>query len=233
MKIHCTYCPNSNHPNLKHDLIKLVNQNNPYVIGGDLNCKHQNWNCLRSNKGGRCLRNLSMNYPNCTILAPENPTRYSASGTANTLDIFISNNNIPVYNVTTRTELSSDHFPVTCSLSLSAEQIHSPQTRFNYKASDWIAYGVYIDCCLENYCNDFRDQLDIDLAIESLNKFILTAREISVPKIFNTRYDNLILPEKVHFLIRYRNTLRRQWIRTRCFFIKNAVNFLNRMKFFI
>ena len=43
IKIFCCYCPNSSHPNFPADISKLTRQNTPYILGGDLNCKHQKW----------------------------------------------------------------------------------------------------------------------------------------------------------------------------------------------
>ncbi|KAJ0177475.1 hypothetical protein K1T71_007484 [Dendrolimus kikuchii] len=74
---------------IKKDLETLFNLGPAVIIAGDLNCKHEQWNCNTTNPNGRALINISDNLL-FDILTPMTPTRYPPNrdwGTPNTLDL--------------------------------------------------------------------------------------------------------------------------------------------------
>ncbi|GFU07110.1 RNA-directed DNA polymerase from mobile element jockey [Trichonephila clavipes] len=84
--------------------------NSNCVILGDFNATHNTWNCFRNSTRGTQLKDFC-DRVNIEIIYPDSPTRYGYN-TSNTLDIALVNDfNLP-YNITSLTELSSDHNPV-------------------------------------------------------------------------------------------------------------------------
>ena len=58
------------------ELDELYNSGNKVIVIGDLNSKHQSWDCSRrSNKNGRDLFNF-LRYKEFVLLAPDRPTHY-------------------------------------------------------------------------------------------------------------------------------------------------------------
>jgi hypothetical protein len=154
LQIFCCYCPNSNVNSFRSDFVKLTNNNNNYVIGGDFNSRHQAWHCSRSNKGGRAIYDVLVNTDNVMIFRPDKPTYYSHAGTPSFLDLFFSNLSSQIINVSTFIDLNSDHLPIILEIN-SSPLVHSQPTYFDYKNADWDKFQEIIDLSLSSLdCNE-------------------------------------------------------------------------------
>ncbi|GFW26972.1 putative RNA-directed DNA polymerase from transposon X-element [Trichonephila clavipes] len=98
------------------DLENILQINSNGVIFGDFNATHNAWNCSRNSIRGIQLKNFA-DLTNLEIAFPNFPTRYGYNS-SNTLDIALINNfNFP-YNISSISDLSSDHNPVFLNFSL-------------------------------------------------------------------------------------------------------------------
>ncbi|GFU00279.1 hypothetical protein TNCV_4258481 [Trichonephila clavipes] len=108
------------------DFEQLLQTNSNCVIFGDLNAKHNEWNCSVNSTRGKQLKTFTDTL-NLTIVYPNSPTRFG-HGTSNALDIAVINNfNFP-FTIDSIPELSSDHNPVFLNFSLTSP-IHQDNAR--------------------------------------------------------------------------------------------------------
>lgn len=101
------------HKLLFPELDKLLKNEIPTIVGGDLNSKSTTWNCPADNTNGRkLLRHADRR--NYIIRYPENPTHTPSIRTnrPSTIDLFLTNNNTITSRPKTIKDLSSDHDPV-------------------------------------------------------------------------------------------------------------------------
>lgn len=229
LHIFACYSPNSSSIAFRDDLAKLTNRNFQFIAGGDFNCRHQQWNCYRSNQGGRALANLSINSNNCFVIAPNNHTHYSPRGYPSTLDLFITNTPNIVQNVETLSELNSNHLPVILSISFNCSQNPFLKQVFKYKYANWNLFRTNIENKISEYpnINTLHTINEIDSAIDQFTKIIVESRDIAVPKSIARHPDKLVLDNDTIVLIRLRNTRRRQYQRHRIPYLKNLINRLN------
>jgi len=113
-------------PLVKEDYDKLIglSKSGKFIFGGDLNCKHTDWNSrLTTWRGKKLARHADTN--GYAISAPDSPTYYPYHKTAppDVLDIFLHHMELPVEDVVALDELNSDHVPVllTTKCSMSAQ----------------------------------------------------------------------------------------------------------------
>ncbi|GFX52860.1 probable RNA-directed DNA polymerase from transposon X-element [Trichonephila clavipes] len=108
------------------DLENILQINSNCVIFGDFNATHNAWNCSHNSTRGTQLKNFTDTL-NINIAFPNMPTRYGTHS-SNTLDIALINNfNFP-YDITSISDLSSDHNPVILNFSL-CNITHMDKTR--------------------------------------------------------------------------------------------------------
>lgn len=197
---------------LRNDIMKLTRRHGKYVIGGDLNARHETWGNSRRNRNGVVL-NEDLQCGHYNILAPDLPTRVSRTGTRSIIDIFISNIGPSISLPVVHEELSSDHFPVLVEVGAGVEN-RRVYTRRDYHRVNWEAYKATVD---ENI--DFDRQLvtseDIDAAVEEVQLAISRAVEANVREVPVTSKSVQIDPTTLK-LIQLRNIYRRQYQRTRC-----------------
>lgn len=215
----------------KSDLNKLLRINNKAIIGGDLNCRHQSWNCLRSNHWGGILYDVANSSQHFSLLYPATPTYIPSSPTKNpsTLDFFITNCanfcSVPL----TLNMLSSDHLPVKLTLS-DAVKINSGNLCYNYSAANWNLYKAYLNSNLpldNSSVNPIVSNDDVDSLCSHLVSSIKAAADLAIPKRSLTRIQDTHLPENILYLIRLRNAERRKWLRYRIDAFLYKVKLLN------
>ncbi|GFW03458.1 probable RNA-directed DNA polymerase from transposon BS [Trichonephila clavipes] len=98
------------------DIENILQINSNCVIFGDFNATHNAWNSSHNSTRGTQLKNFADTL-NLNIAFPNMPTRYGPHS-SNTLDIALINNfNFP-YEITSISDLSSDHNPVILNFSL-------------------------------------------------------------------------------------------------------------------
>lgn len=168
----------------KSDLRRLLNTDDKYIICGDLNSKHGNWNCLRANQWGNILNDFTTYFP-VSILYPNSPTYIPSNSNINptTLDLILTNTPQFISNPLTINDLSSDHLPVSFSLSTTTPRIEN--LVFNFQLADWRKYSSYLNNSIKN--NFIHTTLDssnaIDDSIEYFSGLLLEAVRQSVPKV--------------------------------------------------
>lgn len=227
VKIYSCYCPNSS--DIRNDIIKISNSGGAYFAGGDFNCSHNNWHCMRNNKGGNALNNIMQNSDNCVVVAPNDATYYSYRGTPNILDLFLTNHSEMIQSINTVLELNSDHLPVICSISYDCINSNVNSKKFNYRYANWNSYQDIIDSDIPNFQSRLLTSPEsIDEAIQLVTNTIDQARNLSIPIVRSLQPERIILDDESLMLIRLRNIRRRQWNRTRHRFLKTIVNELNR-----
>lgn len=148
IKMFCVYFPGGRVSaqkrfDLNCDLRKLVSFNDIFLVGGDLNCRHRNWGCLRANSWGNILADLHSRHP-FHILYPPHPTFIPSNPRANpsTLDLFLTNMQELFSQPVVINDLSSDHFPVKCSIVLSPKQTNN--LIFDFQNANWERFRTKI-----------------------------------------------------------------------------------------
>lgn len=231
IKIFCCYCRDSKSNLLRNDFIKLSSGSDMYLAGGDFNCRHSQWNCLRNNKGGRTLYSYASNTDNCSVVGSDEPSYYSYAGTPSYIDLFLTNS-APITSVKTLNELSSDHLPILGLVDFTPG-IKTKNKIPNYKNCDW---NFYKDCVnyhlFHNNISVEETQLNlsktgVDDMVDLFTESIINAKNDSIPMTSIVSNRRLILTEEIIFLIKIRNTRRRQWQRTRNPLFKSVMNFVN------
>ena len=118
------------------DIDTLLATSNKVIIIGDLNAKHQAWNCHRANKSGKSLYKHIRKKP-YAIQAPDNYTLYPyLNALPSIVDIAIIKNICNFQSIEAINELDSDHHPVLVALS-SHNTKTSNRTFLNYKRANW------------------------------------------------------------------------------------------------
>lgn len=190
-----------------NDLALLTRPRRKFIIAGDFNAKHAAWNNSRSNINGNLMFSDSqLGY--YTILAPDEQTFTSPSGSASTLDIFLSNLENQAAQPLTLHELSSDHLPVVL------EVDHQARNRRNFARKDyhnvnWTAFQRLVDQNIDTQAALVTPE-NIDRAIGNLQRAIEIADEECVRKIPVVGKFS-VLDATTKYVIRLRNIVRRQW----------------------
>lgn len=233
VNIVAAYYPGSNKKvhlhQFRRDIRKLTNCPDPFFIVGDFNSRHTMWNCARANKAGKILFQ-EYESSNFYIHYPDAPTRHSPGrGRPSTLDLTLSNNRIQMSVPIVHTELSSDHLPVTFTIS-NITPTELPGRRFRcYEKANWNLFCRTINNNIDlnsQLVNHLVDQENIDEAITLFEDVVVRAEELSVPSITVNR-QKPDLPESIKLLIRLRNVRRRQYLRTRDPLLGTVVSQLN------
>lgn len=211
LHIICAYCsPNAEFTD-KH-IQTLMNVGNKVIVMGDLNAKHNAWNCQRNNKRGRVLYNY-VQHKNCTVLFPNEPTHHPENGsTPTTIDITINKNCNQASNIQILNELSSDHVPITLTLTKQIKNTNK-SIQYDYDKVDWDKFTkltneqININPTIENAEN-------IDREVQRLTSKI----QYCIEKLIPTKTSQQIqdrLPEHITKSIAERNRIRKLWQRTR------------------
>lgn len=118
------------------DIDNLSSLDNRVLLLGDLNARHQAWNCHVSNKRGRLLYKYAFKN-NCTVIFSDEPTHFPENGTtATTIDIGINKNITGLSELKVLNEMSSDHNPIFITLE---SQIKNNNNKLIY---DYDAAGI-------------------------------------------------------------------------------------------
>lgn len=237
IKVYCVYFPggsssDSKRKVLKRDFNQLFAINGEYLLGGDFNCRHKDWGCIRANAWGNLLANLSLVLP-INILFPPSPTYFPASsrGSPSVLDLFITNVPSLISQPITVSALSSDHNPVFCRLPWSGEKKVQYIQQIN--KANWKFFQTSLNMNLQNISTDLENIScinDVDCIVHDFTQAILSSVDKSVPKtIKKDDHTNTKLPVHVLDLIKMRNIHRRSWQKYRQPFYQNMVSHFNQL----
>jgi len=146
-----------------------------FIIGGDINAKHQAWGCSAGNPRGNVLYNF-VNAKKYSILAPPGPTCWPTSPRKkpDILDIFISKVPSNLYCTPENIlDLNSDHSSVLLTINASPTIRMTPPKLF-YPATDRIKFHNLVD--QEIILNvKLKTHEDIDNAVDKFTSIIQTA----------------------------------------------------------
>lgn len=213
------------------DIRRMTTPDRKFIVAGDLNAKHTNWNAGLDNRAGKALAQLQAKN-NFVIHHGDAPTHFPRSGnTPSNIDFLLSNCPF-VFDVRIlEGELHSDHAPVL--YKIEAEPAHLPETHaFRYKDADWKAYRRNVRNALNNdFGNANLTPSNIESTIEHLQHILKEARDATVPRLRKASVEPDNLSRETKETIRLRNNLNRQWQRCNDFTqrtnIKTYINKLN------
>lgn len=214
VRIIAVYCPkqcnnnNGSAQQFRNDLAKITRPPGKFIIGGDLNARHDHWGNHRRNKNG-CLLFDHLQHGYCTIEFPVDPTFTSSTGATSTLDVYLTNQQItkPI----TVNDMSSDHLPVVCEVGTAATAA-PVRLRKDFHRVNWVAFRQIVDEQIE------EDPIinttdDIDAALAGIQQGIATADERCVRSV-PVKGEYARIDSHTKNLIALRNSYRRQFQRT-------------------
>lgn len=212
------------------DIETLTNCNNAYVIAGDFNARHMNWNCTSNNVAGNLLSQLHHNnnffieFPDSHTYCPMSPLMSHS-----TIDLILTNRKFDITNIKSNQLFSSDHLPVTCTIDINTDFCRV--IRFNYKNADWNKFRQLLDNDLERLlAQPIQSAQDINDLITRFTDSVGRAEAEAVPLAFNGT-DNIFIDPGTKLLIQMRNFYRRRFLRyfdpidnTICVAFKKQIN---------
>lgn len=194
--------------------LQAFNIFNKFVLIGDLNAKHPDWNRGRGNVNGSTLYRYAQQY-NANIVYPDKPTHFPLNNTTpSCVDLAVYRNVRDVSEAVSPSELPSDHDPVLLTLSgmriSTRPPIHATIT--SYKHTDWHKYRQTLDTLTQIHADiDTVEQLE--LAVERFTHTLTQAKQAhTYTRQINTTRDEL--PADILDTIRERNQVRRIWQRS-------------------
>jgi Endonuclease-reverse transcriptase len=130
--------------NFRSDIQLLTYSRTSFFICGDLNARHSSWGCSRAYSAGNalfeCDGDFAIYYPPSSTRIPLNRMQ-----SASTLEIVLSNGLHELDNLSTRAELSSNHFPVLFEVTSESRREVLNNYIFNYKHADWNQFKLILD----------------------------------------------------------------------------------------
>lgn len=197
----------------KNDLLNITNLNDPFIIVGDLNSKHTDWNCDVSNVAGNILKSTSDN-SNFFIDWPPHHTYcpMSVYKSHATIDLILTNYKIPINSISTRSQFSSDHLPVECNIAFEIDRTSIYQ--YNFNKANWQTYRSKIDIGLDQliYMDPIINSTDeIDKKIKDLTTLIQEAKTVAIPQ-ERSGHDKIFIDPLLKNIINQRNYFRRRFL---------------------
>ena len=204
------------------DITNFLNYNNPTIILGDANVKHQNFGHNNSDRLGKLLNNFNQN-TNLHYIGPDFNTYYHHNHQGKP-DIILANTSFLqlAYNITEGPRhTSSDHIPILVTASTSPLAIPIPPT-YNYNRADWPKFKEHMEQLPLPYIIN-QPTPNIETMWDTLIKHILQGAKNCIPnsnykiipsytcstrtknlqKIYNDRhhqYKHNLTPDKVQIL---------------------------------
>ncbi|KFM64681.1 putative RNA-directed DNA polymerase from transposon X-element, partial [Stegodyphus mimosarum] len=206
---------------LKKDVLeKLLPNDKPTLLAGDLNAKHQEWKCRRTNRNGEVLLDFILNYPVYFYAPVEYTYLPNNPGRGDILDVVLSTTSIPLC-LEVLQDLTSDHVPVIITLGTTQVIENKLMSKtdwhlFNYQ----LAESTYIT-------DNLNTTQDIETAIHMMTEEIKTAYANATVKLPSQQHSG-ILPKELREKIKNRNRMRKRFNTTRDPQLKRQLNKLNR-----
>ena len=216
------YCQGSQqliNSNFQHELSLLCSHSEQFVLMGDFNARHTSWNCLRSNKAGKILKNFIDSSP-FYLCHPDEPTYNPISSlmAPSTIDLIVTDGSLNIDQLEVINQFTSDHYPIRFNI-LNDPSTRSPKTLNNYKLANWDLFRSTISQSVSHTVNSLNnveviDNSHIDHLITSLTGAALHAQEVAIPKYTNSKADFIVTP-LLRNLITSRNRYRTSYNRTK------------------
>lgn len=156
MKIHThhpitvtsVYCPPGTKPSAA--LFQAISNPSHSLIMGDLNAKHIDFHCKKTNPSAIALQQI-LNNTNLSVINTNKPTYISPqTGNTDILDLILCSPDLAskLHKFSTTNHLSSDHLPVLTTLSFHLQA--TPRKKYNYRAAEWEICRTNIEEKLKN-----------------------------------------------------------------------------------
>ncbi|RZB41430.1 Exo endo phos 2 domain containing protein, partial [Asbolus verrucosus] len=207
-----------------NDLDRLITKYNKFIITGDFNAKHPNWGCDRYNTNGHILQTYTQTN-DLIIHSPPTPTHFPPNGsTPTTIDLVLTHNVRSITPPKTLHELNSDHLPVIFQINKQIKENHQIKIT-SYSQTNWIHFRQDIDNKITINKNiDTTDKLE-----HETQKLITLLQKIknkhTITKTINANRDKI--PNNIVQIIKFRNSTRKQYQKTRRPELLNNINTLN------
>ena len=191
------------------DLGKLFSRPGPFVLAGDYNAKHTNWNNLKSDGKGRNLLRICDNNL-CEIHFSDEITAFPSVGSPSLLDFAVTKGVVGITKPMVINDLSSDHLPIAFEIPTASLDFPTETRVKNFAKSNWKLFRSMISADIEIFQKShlsISTPQEIDEAIETFNKIINNAVSKAIPTRVqrNFRYPNSKL---IKTLIKRRNAYR-------------------------
>ena len=198
---------------LTNELARLLTTGRKCLLVGDLNANHPDWNCANANRAGNTLRALCVNN-DYHIRYPDSPTHFPTNlRTPSTIDLVVSNGIPNINGPTALCDLDSDHNPIVFELE-GQRSAKDPRMRLDYSHVNWHSFRRELDKRLGPQPDQFiRTPDQLDQEVETLSAAIQQTIRRVIPVLRQDRVDDL--PTDITDKIRLRNSIRRQWQRSR------------------
>src|SRR5436190_1429594 len=210
------------------DLQLIFNDDQAYILLGDLNSKNCAWGCTTTNPSGNTLLKF-INDSNCDISAPDEPTHYpyAPHHRADILDIALHKNFTDPIQQQVLPELDSDHVPVLITFDLQYRQtVSSPKLITGH--IDWNTFRLELNKTL-NVTYNLRSFNDIDNAVISFTESVKSSVKKAIVSQFKRNAVNFMHPPlRISNLIKEKHRIRRQWQRSRLPHLRRRLNALIR-----
>ena len=214
-------------------LENIKNSADNIIITGDLNAKHTDFNCTKTDRWGMALKKALYN---ADLFIADNsiPThRDSRTNTSNIIDYIISSQVVfnKIQNLSLNTDLSSDHSAILFDFQINSNKSIIPSIKVKlYHKADWDS----INSSLSNQLTILHDQIVDVLSSENADpiNIINNATTILTDSILNiyktlpkkTIKPNTNLPLDIQLLIKQKRKIKRAFIKTRNSFLKTVLN---------
>lgn len=156
------------------------------ILMGDLNCKHQDWLCNKSNTNGKILQEFVQRHL-ITLLHTDEPTLFPTNGgLPSTVDIALLQNIYFHTDIEALNDLDSDHLPLVLTLSSGDNfPLKVPKLRLNYSKADWKGFRTSLQ---DNLVMETKltTGADVDVAVSNLTKLINSTMSRYIPKVEST-----------------------------------------------
>ena len=210
------YCPpNQSISNIQFSSF-LISLGHHFILGADLNAKHQQWGSRTTNSRGRTLLSV-LNSQNFTLLPPNSPTYWPTDPNRNPdiLDFFIHNGLGALnHSVARLDELSSDHSPLILQVSLAPIPKPSPPS-FIRGPVNWKLFHQILSDKIDLRVT-LKTSEDLDNAVHSFTTKIQEAVwTASSPDHSSKILKKHNLPQHLLDLIHIKRRARLLWQRTR------------------
>lgn len=194
------------------DLDVIFNLGNKVLLFGDLNSKHQAWNCRASNINGRFLYTYALKNT-ITLLQPDNFTLYPYNNALPSIvDIGLSKNICSISDIGVYNELNSDHMPIVFTMNNTINKVLKTRQFFYYKDANWPKFREILNQKIIINKN-INSTSDIDKEVENFIKCINEAADSTIPKQRAGTF-HIHLPHNIKQLIDNRNKLPKIFQRT-------------------
>ena len=218
-------------------LNNIKNSADNIIITGDLNAKHTDFNCSKTDKWGMALKKALYD-ADLFVADNSKPThRDSKTDTNDITDYIISSPSIynNIQNLTLNSDLSSDHSAILFDFTTKFNKITSPPLKVKlYHKADWDS----INSSLAKHLTVLQDQILNLISSDNPDpiNIIKNAATILTDSIVNIHNNlpekhikpNASIPLSIQLLIKQKRKIKRAFIKSRNPFLKSALNAISK-----